>query len=318
VVHGIGEGNRADGWSNDVAKRWSVQTHEVTFREAGRTWGSSFVDFASKGGDWAKEVQSQIKDIVQRNPGRRVILVSHSWGTVTSKLALAGGTASGMPIPALEGVEIEEWITLGSPLGRAESAEVAGNLRQLNVEIAASDRPSNVKHWTNFYDPDDQVSNQSHHLAGADNIEVGGSGYWADVTGLSYHSGIWQNRRVNSHVWDKFMQISNLPPLLPKPSGGLNQIAGTGSVPDVVTEYRTLLPRFLQADKKPWHTHIELVHNATPVEGNRYRVNWVTWCLIENGPDKGKDYQCFENDSVMSLGQISQATQEIKNRLKIK
>lgn len=128
VVHGIGGGNRDDGWSQDVAKRWSVQTQEVTFRMEGRTWGTSFVDFARNGGDWARDAQNQIKGIVQKNPGRRVIIVAHSWGTVVTKLALGGGVASGLTLPAIDlgGVEVDELVTLGSPLGRAESPDVAG------------------------------------------------------------------------------------------------------------------------------------------------------------------------------------------------
>jgi pimeloyl-ACP methyl ester carboxylesterase len=319
VVHGIGGGSRDDGWSQDVAKRWSVQTHEVTFRQEGRTWGTSFVDFANKAGDWARDTQNQIKAIVQKNPGRRVIIVAHSWGTVVTKLALGGGMASGLTIKPIDlGVDIDELVTIGSPLGRAETPEVAGNLRQLNVIFDVDGRPSMVKHWSNFFDPNDPVSNQSHRLAGADNIQVDGSGAWWDVTGMTYHTGIWQNRRVNSHVWDTFLRVSNLPPLLPKPGpGGLTPIGKPSSEASVIAEYRSLLPRFLQANKKPWHTRVELVHNATPV-ANGYRVNWVTWCLIEKGPDTGKDYHCFENDSTFNFGQISQAVRDMKASLGVK
>lgn len=312
VVHGIGGGNRDDGWSHDIAKRWSVQTHEVTYRQVNRNAGSSFTDFARNGGDWAKSVQGQIKDLVAKNPGRRVVIVSHSWGTVATKLALDGGNAGGTEIAPinLNGAEVEEWVTLGSPLGRADNPEIAFNLRQLGVNLSTG-RPKVVKHWTNFFDPDDPVSNQSHDLAGADNVEVSKSGYWADVTGMTYHTGIWQNPKVNQYIWDQFIRITNLPPLPPKPGpGGLRPI--DSSVPDVVAEYRRLLPQHLQANKKPWHTRIELIRNAEPQGSDRYRVNWATWCLIEKGPDTGKDYLCFENDTVMSLGQIGQAVGEMK------
>lgn len=312
VVHGIGGGNRDDGWSHDVAKRWSVETREVTFRQKNRTDGSSFTDFARNGGDWAKSVQDQIRDLVKQNPGRRVVIVSHSWGTVATKLALAGGDAGGMAIEPIDlgGAEVEEWITLGSPLGRADNPEIALNLQQLGVNLVPG-RPKAVKHWTNFYDPEDPVSNQSRKLAGADNVEVTKSGFWADVSGMSYHTGIWQNPKVNKYVWDQYVRITNLAPLPAKPGpGGLRPI--DSGVPDLVAEYRRLLPQHLQTNKKPWHTRIELIRNAEPEGGDRYRVHWATWCLIEKGPDTGKDYLCFENDSALSLGQIGQAVREMK------
>lgn len=94
-------------------------------------------------------------------------------------------------------------------------------------------------------------------------------------------------------------------------SGGSNEA-------QIVAEYRSLLPQSLQASKKPWHTRIDLIANATPMGDGRYRVAWKTYCLIEKGPDTGKDYPCFENDSAMNMGQISQALEEIKRKLGIK
>ena len=320
VVHGIGGGNRDDGWSRDVAKAWSVDTHEVTFREEGRTGATSFTDFARKAGDWALDVQNQIKTIVRANPGRRIIIVSHSWGTITTKMALAGGVGSGLNIPPIDLGEtpVEEWITLGSPLGRADSPDVAGNLRQLNVEVPAG-QPANVKHWTNFYDIDDPVSYQSHNLDGAANIQLEGSGSWWDITGMTAHTGIWTNRRVSSYVWEQTLKISNMAPLLPKPRDNNFSDRGTQhGETDMLAEYRALLPRFLQATKSPWHTHIDLVANATPMNGDRFRVNWKTYCLIERGPDAGKDYMCFERDDALNMGQITQSVREFKKTLGIK
>ena len=87
VVHGIGGGNRPDGWSNDVAKRWMVgRLQEVTFRYPGRSDGAglSVTDFAREAGDWTLDVQQQIKEAVRANPGRPVVIVSHSWGSVVT------------------------------------------------------------------------------------------------------------------------------------------------------------------------------------------------------------------------------------------
>lgn len=165
VVHGIGRGNQEDGWSSKQAREWGVQTHEVTFRYEGRTAPTSYDDFAQRAGDWALSAQGQIKDIVRQNPGRRVIIVSHSWGTVITKMALQGGIGGGRsdklatnnyyiePID-LDGAQIELWITLGSPLGRADNPQIAFTLRQLNVDVPTG-RPAIVNDWTNFVDVED-------------------------------------------------------------------------------------------------------------------------------------------------------------------
>lgn len=321
VVHGIGGGNREDGWSRDVARAWNVETHEVTFREPGRTGATSFTDFARKAGDWAMEVQRQIRDIARNNPGRRIMIVSHSWGTVATKMALAGGVASGLVVQAIPPgeLDIEEWVTLGSPLGRADDPRVAGNLRQLNVEIP-SGRPANVRHWTNFYDVDDPVSRQSRRLDGAANLEIEGSGSWWDISGMTAHTGIWTHRRVGAHVWDQALRIANMPPPLPpRDAGRPDRAPGSGAgESNVLVEYRALLPRYLEATKQPWHTHIDVIANATPMGSDRYRVNWKTYCLIERGPDVGKDYLCFERDDALNMGQISQAVREFKKALGIR
>jgi len=148
------------------------------------------------------QVQHQISKEVSDHPNRPIIIISHSWGTVTTFLALNGGDAGGIddelekniyridPIK-LGCMRISEWVTLGSPLG--------GKLNIENVHIEVK-RPDIVDHWTNFYDKDDQVSASSWNLPGADNIKVSGSGYWIDPTGLTAHIGIWTNPKVESHV----------------------------------------------------------------------------------------------------------------------
>ena len=203
VVHGIGGGNRDDGWSASFANAWGVkEVHEITFSYEGRTGQLSYTDFARRGGDWAMQVQHQISKEVSDHPNRPIIIISHSWGTVTTFLALNGGDAGGIddelekniyridPIK-LGCMRISEWVTLGSPLG--------GKLNIENVHIEVK-RPDIVDHWTNFYDKDDQVSASSWNLPGADNIKVSGSGYWIDPTGLTAHIGIWTNPKVESHV----------------------------------------------------------------------------------------------------------------------
>lgn len=434
VVHGIGGGNQEDGWSRKQAQAWGVETHEVTFRYEGRTAPTSYDDFAQRAGDWALSAQGQIKDIVRKNPGRRVIIVSHSWGTVITKMALQGGVGGGRsdklatndyyiePID-LDGVQIEVWITLGSPLGRADNPEIAFNLRQLHIDVPTG-RPAIVKDWTNFFDIDDPVSNQSHNLPGANNVPVNRSGDLGDITGKSAHTGIWTNPTVSKYIRDETFRISNMPrlpatrvgivtgPVEQTPTGivrftawdntngralanaqvvvygainspsekfrevgttndnGTVDISGvvlgaytvkashgscqpfesgitnlkpnethriimdctpinapTGrrdtqpgppssgaSEGQIVAEYQSLLPAVLEKNKKPWHTRINLISNAVK-QGNGYRVNYQAYCLIEQGPDKGKDYMCSEFDTVLDLGGLKSAVADMRRQL---
>jgi hypothetical protein len=434
VVHGIGGGNQEDGWSRKQAREWGLETNEVTFRYEGRTEPTSYDDFAQRAGDWALSAQGQIKDIVRKNPGRRVIIVSHSWGTVITKMALQGGVGGGRsdklatqnyyiePID-LDGVQVELLITLASPLGRADNPEIAFNLRQLNIDVPTG-RPAIVKEWTNVFDVDDPVSNQSHNLPGANNIAVNRSGNLGDITGKSAHTGIWTNPTVSKYIRDQNWRISNMPrlpatrvgivtgPVVERPTGtvrffvrdnttmkplanaevtvygainspsekfresGTTNAAGTVDIPGVVlgaytvrashpscptfesgitniqpgethgvpmvctqatpptgrretqpgpasggnsedqfvAEYRSLLPIVLEKNKKPWHTRINLIANAVR-QGNGYHVNYQAYCLIETGPDTGRDHMCSEFDTVLDLGALRSAVADMKRQL---
>ena len=327
VVHGIAEGNRNAGWSRDMANAWNVETHEVTFRYEGRDEPKSLVDFVPKAGDWALSVQSQIKDIVRQNPGRRVMIVSHSWGTVVTKMALAGGTGGGNseqlvrqgynidPIPPGT-FEVEEWVTLGSPLGEAGTPELGGGTAQWRLDVPGG-LPGLVKHWTNFFDTNDLVSIKSHNLPGADNqkVESGKNPY-------SAHADIWTAREVSHHIWNEALRISNLPRLAATRVGDVTAPptdrrptnAGADGDEKAVGEYRSLLPRILQKNKKPWHTRINIVANADK-QGDKYHVNYQTYCLIETGPDAGKDNMCFEFETMLDIGGIKAAVADMKRQL---
>ena len=92
------------------------------------------------------------------NAGRPVILVSHSWGTVMSKLAIDGGTTKdGVLNPLRDATRghtpesrpvIDSWFTLGSPLGREG---VAFDLGQIGVDVEQR-KPGGVRTWTNVLD----------------------------------------------------------------------------------------------------------------------------------------------------------------------
>ncbi len=221
VIHGVGSdpvegvlggqgGNRLYGWSADVAKAWGMgPVQEITFRYPGRTIPDSFTDFARTGGAWAKSVQDQIQAAVRKNPGRRVVIVSHSWGTVAAKIALMGGTTRDYgDLSPIQGVSVDEWVTLGSPLGRAD-ANVAFNLRQITGDIADG-RPPVVKHWTNFYDPADRISLDSHNLPGAENVAV----YWRPAGLFDYegaHTKIWTNENVIKRLRTTVAELGKKP-----------------------------------------------------------------------------------------------------------
>lgn len=327
VVHGIGGGNRNYGWSRDIAKSWGVETHEVTYRAPGRTTIDSYKDFVPVAGDWALSVQRQVKEIVRQNPGRRVMIVSHSWGTVVTKMALAGGTGGGTsqqlkqqgynidPIPPGD-FEVEEWVTLGSPLGEAGTPTLGGGAVQWRLDVPEG-RPGLVKHWTNFYDTNDLVSSQSQDLPGAENIPV-----QSGKNPYSAHADIWTDPVVSGHVWNEALRISNLPRLAATRVGDVTGPAtGRGPARDangdekIVSEYRALLPQVLQKNKKPWHTRINIVANADK-RGEKYHVNYQTYCLIESGPDAGKDHMCFEFETMLDLAGIKAAVADMRSQLK--
>lgn len=82
----------------------------------------------------------------------------------------------------------------------------------------------------------------------------------------------------------------------------------------IVAEYRSLLPQTLQKNKKSWHTRINIIANANK-QGNKYHVNYQTYCLIETGPDTGKDYMCAEFETMLDIGGIRAAVADMKRQL---
>jgi hypothetical protein len=103
---------------------------------------------------------------------------------------------------------------------------------------------------------------------------------------------------------------------VPKPEMPSPAVTNSGPTDDqILAEYRSLLPASLAMDKKPWHTKIEIIANAEKIKPDGYKVNYKTYCIIEQGPDKGKDYACFEYESVLDMGQIRSAVADMKKRL---
>jgi len=98
-----------------------------------------------------------------------------------------------------------------------------------------------------------------------------------------------------------------------RPKAPAPQSSGT-SEDQAVAEYRSLLPAVLQAERKAWHTRFEFLANAVKA-GAGYRVAYKTYCLIDKGPDTGKDYACFELDTVLDIGAVRSAVADMKRRL---
>jgi hypothetical protein len=70
----------------------------------------------------------------------------------------------------------------------------------------------------------------------------------------------------------------------------------------------------LEKNKKPWHTKIKIIANAVK-QGSGYHVNYQAFCLIEQGPDHGKDYPCSEFETVLDLNGIKSAVADMKKQL---
>jgi len=83
---------------------------------------------------------------------------------------------------------------------------------------------------------------------------------------------------------------------------------------DWVAEYRSLLPGALAVDKKPWQTKVEILSNAEQAKPGQYKVNYRFYCLVEQGPDKGKEYVCSEFEGMFDLEQVKSAVLAMRAR----
>jgi hypothetical protein len=135
----------------------------------------------------------------------------------------------------------------------------------------------------------------------------------------SYESGLLNLKprsSLNIHLQCEEEAQSALKKPESKPETPPPAVTKSGPTEDqIVAEYRSLLPSSLALDKKPWHTKIEIIANAEKVPAGGYKVNYKTYCIIEQGPDKGKDHACFEYDAVLDPGQIRTAVADMKKRL---
>ena len=160
VVHGIGFGEtRSLGWSKLMSQSWGLSPlFEVTHNPADIP--DSF--------NWIKTVRQRFEVILaqSKREKRPVIIVSHSWGSVMSKLALNGGRiedgSHGVLVvkPMQEQGWVDQWITLGSPL------QIDGQYKFFRMPTVTygANKPPQVKRWSNFYDLEDNIGSSSGSL----------------------------------------------------------------------------------------------------------------------------------------------------------
>jgi len=224
VVHGIGDANRDDGWSTDVTAAWGVNpadVREINFGYEGRGQVESYEDFGKMAQPWAEHVQQEMARHLSdpANAGRPVIVVSHSWGTVMTKVAMEGGvTRTGVVHPLDDalpahakagGKPVDHLFTLGSPLGRDGRAL---DLRQVGVTTERG-KPDAVRQWTNVFAPEDPVSTDSWDLDGADESVRIDRAWYSSLPvvgrplGLLSHMFIWTNEEVVRRVHTAYVAL---------------------------------------------------------------------------------------------------------------
>lgn len=90
-------------------------------------------------------IRERLAEMLRANRGRRILLVSHSMGSIIAHDVLR--MAEDDP-----DLRIEHWITIGSPLGLPLVAE------KIRDEFGEQRTPGNVDRWSNLADPGDKVA----------------------------------------------------------------------------------------------------------------------------------------------------------------
>lgn len=85
----------------------------------------------------------------------------------------------------------------------------------------------------------------------------------------------------------------------------------------ILAEFRSLYPRFLQATKSPGN-RVEVVKAAVKVGANKYHVFSKTYCIAQHGVKKGQYYKCASYEGYWNLGQVEAAVKSYKKKLGIK
>jgi hypothetical protein len=126
--------------------------------------------------------------------------------------------------------------------------------------------------------------------------------------------GAIKNAASRSGYSDNRTKENPVGPSVDRPGTAPGPSSGNPTEDQIVAEYRSLLPAVLEKNKKPWHTRINIIANAVK-QGSGYHVQYQAFCLIEQGPDKGKDYACSEFETVLDLGGIKAAVADMRRQL---
>ena len=187
VVHGVGR--KIDGWTDslDLRERWGSQRLiEINFNQTkGAT--ESLVNFLPETRNWADHVKEGIQAVARKFPGCEIAIVSHSWGSVVSKLVLSGGSTWSGSYPPLMSADlgtcrITHLTTMGSPLCHP------GALRLFGIVVNAGKPKLLEGKWLNLFNKHDRVTRFGIPAGNepipddCENLEldqsIGHTGYW--------------------------------------------------------------------------------------------------------------------------------------------
>ena len=239
LVHGLGGGNRLDGWGESMVRAYgldpALDAEEITFQNPWRDSPTrqSFTDYLWVSGTWAKHVQKRIREIHAKHKGRPIILIAHSWGSVMTKIALDGGQAYSeielgkepdrVTIPPLDkNIRIAELVTVGSPIGYGTLVP-----SWISDIVIKTGKPANLDgQWRNYSYKDDPVALPSWGLDGAENTLLVRHKPWLDgftavipalrqvywlTGGIDEHMDTWFHPLVVEHVKNVFGKHSGKP-----------------------------------------------------------------------------------------------------------
>lgn len=206
VVRGVGADTETQGFSAPTVRRlWGVdRVREVRFRYQDGVVPQTFSEYLPQATDWARQIQLQLLREVEAayREGRPVLLVAHSWGSVSTAIALSGGGDQGRPVGPIRfgdpEARIDQFVSLGSPIGRIQRGivlDVPEGTIPIHLSVPAA-KPAVVGAWTNFVNLDEPRFELRREAAGAQNVLIRGSGYPHDLSGENIERTFWYHPDV--------------------------------------------------------------------------------------------------------------------------